>query len=83
MSVFNPRFLPPLKGAKGHAYYLYHSPDDRVCPYRMAGQAKTRLAENGARVRLEDYEGGHGWRGNVFDDIHRGVEWLEKHAERK
>src|SRR5262249_32439925 len=25
MSVFNPKFLPPLKAAKGHTYYLYHS----------------------------------------------------------
>jgi predicted esterase len=82
MSVFNPRFLPPLKEAKGHAYYLYHSPDDRVCPYRMAEQAKTRLTESGARVHLEDYEGGHGWRGDVFDDIRRGVEWLEKNREK-
>jgi predicted esterase len=77
MSVFNPRFLPPLKQANGHAYYLYHSPQDRVCPYRMAEQARDRLAENGAKVRLETYEGGHGWRGNVYADIRTGVEWLE------
>jgi RNA polymerase sigma factor (sigma-70 family) len=82
MSVFNPRFLPPLKGAKGHAYYLYHSPADRVCPYRMAEQAKNSLAANGAKVRLETYEGGHGWRGNVYDDIRNGVDWLEKNREK-
>jgi RNA polymerase sigma factor (sigma-70 family) len=78
MSVFNPRYLPPLAGAKGHAFYLYHSPQDRVCPYRMAEQAKTALAENGAKVRLETYAGGHGWRGDVYADIRTGVEWLEK-----
>jgi predicted esterase len=78
MSVFNPKYLPPLKGAKGHAYYLYHSEDDRVCPYRMAEQARDKLTENGAKVRLETYEGGHGWRGDVFGDIRNGVEWLEK-----
>jgi RNA polymerase sigma factor (sigma-70 family) len=83
MSVFNPTFLPPLKGAKGHAYYVYHSPGDRLCPYRMAEQARKDLAENGAAVRLESYEGGHGWRGNVYRDIRQGVEWLEKQAERK
>jgi predicted esterase len=82
MSVFNPKFLPPLKGAKGHAYYLYHSPADRVCPYRMAEQAKNSLAENGAKVRLETYEGGHGWRGNVYRDIRNGVDWLEKNREK-
>ncbi len=82
MSVFNPKFLPALKGAKGHAYYLYHSPDDPVCPYRMAERAKTSLAENGAKVRLEDYEGGHGWRGDVYGNIRQGVEWLEKNREK-
>jgi predicted esterase len=78
MSVFNPEFLPPLKGAKGHAYYLYHSEEDGVCPYRMAEEAKNSLTENGAKVRLETYEGGHGWRGDFYDDIRKGVEWLEK-----
>jgi predicted esterase len=81
MSVFNPRFLPPLKAANGHAYYLYHSPQDCVCPYRMAEQAKTSLAENGAKVRLETYDGGHGWRGDIYTDIRTGVEWLEKNRE--
>jgi predicted esterase len=80
MSVFNPKFLPPLKGANGHAYYLYHSPQDRVCPYRMAEQAKTSLAENGAKVHLETYEGGHGWRGDIYADLRTGVEWLEKNG---
>jgi predicted esterase len=82
MSVFNPEFLPPLKEAKDHVYYLYHSQQDRVCPYRMAEQAKNSLAENGAKVHLETYEGGHGWRGNVYRDISNGVEWLEK-SQRK
>jgi predicted esterase len=82
MSVFNPRFLPPLKAASGHAYYLYHSPQDRVCPYRMAEQAKTSLTENGAKVRLETYEGGHGWRGDLYADIRSGIEWLEQNREK-
>ena len=78
MSVFKPEFLPPLKNANGHAYYLYHSQQDRICPFRMAEQAKTSLAENGAKVHLETYEGGHGWRGNLYADIRQGVEWLAK-----
>jgi predicted esterase len=77
MSVFKPDFLPPLKAAKGHAYYLYHSPDDRVCAFEMVEEAQKSLAENGARVHLATYEGGHGWRGNVYGNIRRGVEWLE------
>jgi predicted esterase len=82
MSVFNPKFLPPLSGAKGHAYYLYHSEEDRVCPYRMAKQAEEKLTAKGAKVRLETYEGGHGWGGNVFGDIRAGIEWLEKNHAR-
>jgi beta-lactamase regulating signal transducer with metallopeptidase domain/predicted esterase len=82
MSVFNPKFLPALSEAKGHAYYLYHSQQDRVCPYRMAEQAKNSLSENGAKVHLETYEGGHGWRGNVYRDIRNGIEWLEKNQEK-
>jgi beta-lactamase regulating signal transducer with metallopeptidase domain/predicted esterase len=78
MSVFNPKLLPPLKEAEAHAYYLYHSPQDRVCPYRMAEQARNSLGENGAKVRLQTYEGGHGWRGNVYNDIRNGLEWLEE-----
>jgi predicted esterase len=81
MSVFNPNFLPPLKQAKGHAYYLCHSPGDRVCPYRMAKQASNSLAENGARVRLQTYEGNHGWSGDVYDNINQGIEWLENNHE--
>ena len=82
MSVFNPKFLPALTEAKGHAYYLYHSQQDRVCPFRMAEQAKNSLSENGAKVHLETYEGGHGWRGNVYGDIRNGIEWLEKNQEK-
>jgi predicted esterase len=81
MSVFRPQLLPSLNEAKGHAYYLYHSEQDRVCPFRMAEQAKKSLAENGAKVRLETYEGGHGWRGNLYHDIRSGIEWLEQNSQ--
>jgi predicted esterase len=83
MSVFKPDLLPPLEKAKGHAYFLYHSPDDRVCPFRMAEQAAEELKKGGATVKLVTYEGGHGWRGDVYGNIREGVEWLEKnHANR-
>jgi predicted esterase len=80
MSVYKPDQLPPLEKAKGHAYYLYHSPDDRVCPFRMAEQAAKELKKNGATVKLATYDGGHGWRGDVYGSIREGVEWLEKNA---
>jgi predicted esterase len=80
MSVFKPDRLPKLDTAKGHAYYLYHSPDDRVCPYRMAEQAVKDLEKVGAKVKLADYDGGHGWRGPLYDDIATGIKWLESNA---
>jgi predicted esterase len=78
MSVFKPDLLPPLEKAKGHGYFLYHSPDDRVCPYRMAEEAAEELKRGGATVKLATYEGGHGWRGNLYADIREGLEWLDK-----
>jgi predicted esterase len=62
MSVFRTNLLPPLETAKGHSYFLYHSPDDRVCPIWMAEQATKELERSGARVKLATYKGGHGWR---------------------
>jgi predicted esterase len=78
MSVFKPDQLPDLAAAKGRGYYLYHSPDDRVCPYRMAEQAEKDLKKAGAEVKLVTYDGGHGWRGPLYDDIRDGIKWLEK-----
>jgi predicted esterase len=78
MSVFKPDLLPGLENAKGHAYFLYHSPDDRICPYRMAQQAARDLEKSGAKTKLLTYEGGHGWRGGLYDHIREGLQWLEK-----
>jgi len=78
MSVFKPDLLPELKNAKGHGYFLYHSPDDRVCPFRMAERAVKDLEKNGATVKLATYDGGHGWRAGLYDHIREGVQWLEK-----
>lgn len=81
MSVFKPAQLPSLSKAKGRAYYLYHSPEDRVCPFRFAEQAVGSLEQNGARVVLARYQGGHGWRGDLYNDIRTGITWLEEQAE--
>ncbi len=77
-SVFRPWLLPPLDAAKEHVYYLYHSPDDSVCPFRMAEAAQKALEENGAKVKLATYEGGHGWKGRVYVDIREGIQWLKE-----
>jgi predicted esterase len=80
MSVYKPNLLPALTKAKGHAFYLYHSPDDRVCPVWMARRAAKDLAEAGGKVELATYQGGHGWRGPLYADIRKGLLWLQKNV---
>jgi predicted esterase len=78
MSVFKPDLLPSLKSAAGRSFYLYHSQQDTTVPIRMAETARDDLVKNGAAVELAEYEGGHGWHGDVFEDIRRGVAWLQE-----
>ena len=78
MSVFKPDQLPKLSAAKGQAYYLLHSPEDFI-PIRMAEDAKKRLEKARAEVVLKTYEGGHGWRGDVYGMLREGIGWLERH----
>ena len=78
MSVFKPDQLPRLSKAKGHRYYIYHSPEDKVCPIRMARDAEKKLSEANAEVEFATYEGGHGWHGNIFGALRAGIAWLEK-----
>ena len=77
-SAFLPQFYPPLKRAKGYAYYIHHSPDDRRCEIRLAEEARDTLRKQGAKVEFQTYSGGHGWKGDFFGDIRRGIEWLER-----
>jgi predicted esterase len=84
MSVFKPDSLGPLESAKGHGYFIDHSPEDKICPFRMAQEAKGLLTKMGAKVKLVTYDGGHGWKGNVYSRIRYGIRWLEKnHAKPK
>ena len=78
MSVFKPEELPRLSKAKGHRYYIYHSPEDEVCPIRMAKDAKEQLIKKGADVEFASYDGGHGWHGDIFGALRTGIAWLEK-----
>ena len=77
MSVFYPEWLPSLKSAAGRAYYLYQSREDTTTEFHMSELARDALTKNGAIVTLVEYEGGHGWHGNVFADIKTGVAWLQ------
>jgi predicted esterase len=79
MSVFKPDLLPPLAAAKGHPYFLYHSPQDFI-PIAQAEAARDALQKAGGVVELQTYEGGHGWKGNVFGNIRTGITWLEEQA---
>jgi predicted esterase len=78
MSEFKPDLLPPLKNAAGRSYYLYHSQQDTIVPIRVAETARDELIKNGASVEFVEYSGGNGWHGEVFDDIRRGVAWLQE-----
>ena len=78
MSVYQPATFPPLEHARGRAFYLYQSPQDEKCRLFHAEKARDELKKQGAVVELRAYEGGHGWHGDIFGDIRRGFEWLEK-----
>lgn len=80
MSRFQPGKSPKLNEVRGKNYFLYHSPDDRVCAYSEAAQAEKQLAEHGARVKLVTYKGGHGWiPGTMYcDQIQEGILWLKQ-----
>ena len=78
MSVFKPQSMPPLAMAKDKAFYVLHSPEDKLCPMRMAEAARDDFAAAGGRTKLTTYAGGHGWHGDVFQNIRDGIAWLEQ-----
>ncbi|WP_298865927.1 hypothetical protein [uncultured Gimesia sp.] len=78
MSVFKPNQLPDLSNAKHRSIYILHSPQDKVCPYPMAKAARDSLSKANVRTTLVEYQGGHGWKGNVYTNIRQGIDWLEK-----
>jgi predicted esterase len=82
MSVFKPETLPPLERADGQVYYILHSPQDFI-PLRMAEQARDSLRANKATTELVTYSGGHGWHGDVYGNLQRGIRWLEEKCRRK
>lgn len=80
MSVFKPDGLPPLARAKGKSFYVLHSPQDFI-HMRFPEAAVKKLAEKGAKTKLQTYSGGHGWKGDVYGNIRAGIEWLEQQAK--
>ncbi len=77
MSVFKAAQLPTLERAAGRKYYILHSPQDFI-PMRFPEAARDQLAAHGATTKLVTYEGGHGWHGDVFGLIRKGLEWMEE-----
>jgi predicted esterase len=79
MSRFMPDHLGNLDQARGKNYFIYHSPEDQICPFVEAKVAERNLKEHGAKVKLVSYNGGHGWLPYTFycDRIREGIEWLK------
>jgi len=77
MSVCQQNQLPPLAAAKGKPYFIYHSPTDFI-PIKQAEAARDALVKAGAKVEFKTYEGGHGWHGEVMNNIRQGSTWLEQ-----
>lgn len=79
MSVFKADQVGPLARAKGKAYYILHSPTDFI-KMSFPEAAAEQLEKKGAKTKLETYEGGHGWHGDVHGNIRKGIEWLEQQS---
>ena len=82
MSVFKPQTLPPIENANGLAFYILHSPQDFI-PIKYAEAARDQLRAAGATTKLATYEGGHGWRRGVYQDLRDGIRWLEEQVTDK
>lgn len=78
MSVWKPDLLPPLDAAKGRAFWIDHGREDTMIPLAMPQQAEKDLDAAGARAHLELWPGGHGWNGDVYGRIRRGLDWLQR-----
>ena len=77
MSVFLRGENAAVSGVKGKSFYLLQSPDDRITRFDQAEKARDALVAAGARVHLQSYAGGHGWRGPVWPMMREGFRWLE------
>jgi predicted esterase len=80
MSVFRPEHVGDLAGAAGTRVHILHSPGDFIA-MNFPERARDMLAAAGATTRLETYSGGHGWHGDVFGMIRRGLRWLGEDEE--
>lgn len=81
MSIYRPKPSWKTENLEGQSFFIFHSPDDSMIPIKLhARQAEKALPGFGARVKVKEYRGGHGWTEDVFGNINRGMRWLEKSA---
>ena len=78
--MFRPEHVGDLAGAAGTRVHILHSPGDFIA-MDFPERARDMLAAAGATTRLETYSGGHGWHGDVFGMIRRGLDWLDEDRE--
>jgi predicted esterase len=80
MSVFKANECPPASGARGRPFYILHSSQDFI-KMQFPEAARKTLTAAGARVKLQTYQGGHGWHGDPHKMIRTGVTWLESQSK--
>jgi predicted esterase len=75
----------PKTAIKGKAVFLYHSPEDTVCPFTDAQQAVVFLPKDGAYAKLATYAGGHGWPPGTDHPaaLREGLAWILETTAKK
>lgn len=76
MSI-GPHDVPAEAELTGKSFFLLQSPDDRITKFGHAETARDTLSAAGAKVHLEPYAGGHGWRGDVWGFLRQGITWID------
>ena len=49
----------------------------------IGGGDNHAFTKQGATVEFNTYQGGHGWHGDIFGNVRKGVDWLQDHAAPK
>jgi predicted esterase len=78
MSIFKTSREEAKRRLAGKRFYLLQSPEDKVTRFFFAEEAVKQLEAAGGSVKLQTYEGGHGWQDNPLDQIRQGIKWLEQ-----
>jgi len=78
-----PPTAPTTKdGPTKRRIYILHSEQDTTVPFRWASEANDMLRKSKGDVTLQRYEGGHGWKGDVFATIRTGMQWLTSEGKK-